>query len=172
MLRNHDLVFMKHFSQVIVFLVVVTAGLILFAIYLHGTRATEPDLAAEANTVARLRPAGAVYAGETGAAAMAAAAEEARKAAAGQVAFGGSLDGSVIFGGLCGACHTTGAGGAPKMEKAAWAARAEQGAETLMKHAREGFTGTGGIMPARGGNPGLTDEQIDATVKWMLDNLK
>jgi cytochrome c5 len=27
-------------------------------------------------------------------------------------------------------------------------------------------------MPPRGGNPAISDEQIDATVRWMLDNLK
>ena len=52
-------------------------------------------------------------------------------------------------------------------------ARASKGTETLYKHAIEGFTGPyGGVMPPRGGNPGLTDEQIHATVDWMLANVK
>lgn len=172
MLRNYDLEFMKHFSQVIGFLVLVTIALIVFAIYLNGQRAVDPDIVAQKNLEARLQPAGSVYAGETGAAAMAAAAEAARAAAAGQVAFGGSVDGSVIYGGLCGACHTTGAGGAPMMQAALWAPRIAQGVDTLIAHAKDGFTGAAGIMPPRGGNPGLTDEQVEATVKWMLDNLK
>jgi cytochrome c5 len=78
----------------------------------------------------------------------------------------------VIYGNLCGACHTSGAGGAPKLEKAAWAARIAQGVDTLHKHAIEGFTGTEGMMPAKGGNPSLTDEQVIATVDWMVENLK
>ncbi|HEY4583552.1 MAG TPA: cytochrome c5 family protein, partial [Lysobacter sp.] len=28
------------------------------------------------------------------------------------------------------------------------------------------------VMPAKGGNPALTDEQVIATVDWMLANLK
>jgi cytochrome c5 len=78
----------------------------------------------------------------------------------------------VIYANLCGACHTSGAGGAPKLEAAAWTARIAQGAETMHKHAIEGFQGGAGIMPAKGGNPALTDEQVIATVDWMVANLK
>ena len=42
----------------------------------------------------------------------------------------------------------------------------------MNKHAIEGFQGSAGIMPAKGGNPNLTDEQVIATVQWMVDNLK
>ena len=51
-------------------------------------------------------------------------------------------------------------------------ARIAQGADTLHKHAIEGFQGNAGIMPAKGGNPALTDEQVIATVQWMVDNLQ
>ncbi|RBE57122.1 cytochrome c5 family protein, partial [Xanthomonas oryzae pv. oryzae] len=45
--------------------------------------------------------------------------------------------------------------------------------DTLYKHAIEGYAGPdGGIMPPKGGNPGLTEEQVRATVDWMLGNLK
>jgi cytochrome c5 len=170
--RNHDLVFLKHFSMVILFLMGVTAVLMVFAYFLHGIAPTEPDPRAEARVLDRIRPLSAVYAGDTGAAAMAAAAEAARAAAASQVAYGGTLDGSVIYANLCGACHTSGAGGAPLMTQAAWAPRIAQGVETLVRHAIEGYQGSAGLMPARGGNPALTDEQVEASVKWMLDNLK
>lgn len=169
---NHDLAFLKHFSMVIAFLMVVTVALIGFAFYMHGTAPHEPDPRAQQRVAERIQPVGGVYAGETGAAAMAAAAEAARLAAASQVAYDGTLDGSVIYSNLCGACHTSGAGGAPMLTRAAWSARTAQGVETLVKHAIEGFQGPAGLMPARGGNPALTDEQVEATVKWMLDNLK
>lgn len=171
-MRNYDLEFLKHFSMVIGFLMLVTLGLILGAIWLNSSRPVDPDAAIVAATEARLAPAGAVHAGASGAAALAAQAEAARAAAASQVAYGGTEDGSVIYGNLCGACHNSGAGGAPKLEQAAWASRTAQGFDTLVKHAIEGYTGSAGIMPPRGGNPALTDAQITATVQWMLDSLK
>ena len=88
------------------------------------------------------------------------------------MAYGGTTDGSVIFGNLCTGCHTSGAGGAPTMAAAQWSARIAQGKDTLYKHAIEGYTGAGGVMPAKGGNPALTDEQVTVTVDWMLENLK
>lgn len=171
-MRNHDLVFLKHFSQVIAILVGITIALICLGLYINSQLEPEPNPVAERATEQRIRPVGDVYAGSTGAAAQAAAKAAAAAAAAGQVAYDGTLDGSVIYANLCGACHTAGAGGAPKLEKGAWAARIAQGADTLHKHAIEGFTGSAGVMPPKGGNPSLTDEQVIATVDWMVENLK
>jgi cytochrome c5 len=103
-----------------------------------------------------------VYAGSTGAAAQAAAVAAAATQAASQVAYGGTMDGSVIFNQLCTGCHTSGAGGAPTLTAAGMGARVSKGAETLHKHAIEGFTGTAGVMPPKGGNPALTDDQVKA----------
>ena len=88
------------------------------------------------------------------------------------MAYGGTLDGSVIYSNLCTGCHTSGAGGAPMLVAAGMGARAAKAPTLLYKHAIEGFTGAAGVMPAKGGNPGLTDEQVKATVDWMLANLK
>lgn len=169
---THDQLFLKRFSLIIAALTVLTIVLILAARALYLSAPTEPSPLAEQRLIERLRPAGAVYAGETGVAAMAAAAEAAAKAAAGMVAYGGSVDGKYIYDQLCGACHTSGAAGAPKLLTADWAARVPQGVDTLVKHAIEGYQGAAGIMPARGGNPSLNDEQVEASVRWMLDNLK
>lgn len=171
-MRNHDLVFLKQFSMIIAFLAALTLALILVGIYINAQLEPAPNPVAEAAVQQRLSPVGGVYAGATGAAAAAAAKAAAAAAAVGQVAYEGTLDGSVIYAALCGACHTAGAGGAPKMERAAWTARIAQGADLMHKHAIEGFQGNAGIMPAKGGNPSLTDEQVIATVDWMVDNLK
>ena len=170
--RNYDLDFLKRFSLVIVFLTVVTGGLIVLSYFVHKSLPTEVDPGVAARTAARIAPVGAVYAGDTGAAAQAAAAAAAAASAAAQVAYGGTLDGSVIYGNLCAGCHTSGAGGASKMVRADWTARLAQGADTLHRHAIEGFTGATGVMPAKGGNPALTDEQVIATVDWMVENLE
>lgn len=167
-MRNHDLVFLKNFTQIIVFLMVVTVALILAGIYFNSKLPEPANPTAIAATIERIQPAGAVFAGDTGAAAQAAAASMAAEAAKGQVAYGGTLNGGEIFGQLCTGCHTSGAAGAPKLEKAAWAARIAQGADVLHQHAINGIR----AMPARGGNPSLSDEQVIATVDWMLANLK
>lgn len=171
-MRNYDLDFLKKFSLVILFLIVVTGGLIALAWSLHGTIAPEESESVALQRLDRIAPVAEVYAGSTGAAAQAAAASAAAAQAASQVAYGGTLDGSVIYNNLCAGCHTSGAGGAPTLLRAQWTARLAQGTETLHRHAIEGFTGAAGVMPARGGNPALSDEQVIASVDWMIENLQ
>ena len=171
-MRNYDLEFLKKFSMVIGFLVLVTFGLMIGAYFVHKQVPHEVPPAVAQRTVARIAPVASVYAGSTGAAAQAAAQAAAAAAAAAEVAYGGTLDGEVIFNNLCTGCHTSGAGGAPTMAAADWTARITQGRDVLYTHAIEGFTGSTGVMPAKGGNPALTDEQVKATVDWMLDNLQ
>jgi cytochrome c5 len=169
--RNYDLDFLKRFSMVIAFLMAVTLGLILFAGYLHHQQPHAINPVEVARTDARIAPAGGVYAGATGAAAQAEAALRAAEAAKGQVAYGGTLEGGVIYDNLCAGCHKSGAGGAPTLTAAGMGARAGKGKDTLYKHAIEGFTGSAGVMPAKGGNPALTDEQVKATIDWMLEQV-
>jgi len=168
----YDLEFLKRFAIIIAGLMILTVVLILGAHHIYGKLERDPNPAVIAQTEERISPVGAVYAGATGDAAIRLAQQRAAEAAKAMVAYDGTLDGAVIYGKLCTTCHTGGVAGAPKMEKAAWAPRIAQGTETLYKHAIEGFTGPGGLMPARGGNPSLNDEQVKATVDWMLANLK
>ena len=172
-MNKHDSVFLKKFSLVIAFLLLVTLGLILFAHHLNQLLPPEVTPQARAQEEARITPVGAVYAGQEGIAQQLAAAEAAQAAASSTAAYGGTLDGAVIYQNLCGACHTSGVGNAPTLDHSHWDARIAQGNDTLYRHAIEGFTGPdGGVMPPKGGNPGLTEEQIHATVDWMLANLK
>jgi cytochrome c5 len=170
--RNYDLDFLKKFSLVIAFLMLVTVGLILLANRLQQVIPQEVSMQAAKRQQARIAPVGAVYAGATGMAQQAAAAAAAAAKAASQVAYGGTLDGAVVFQNLCSGCHTSGVGGAPTMASAQWTSRIAQGKDVLYKHAIEGYTGAAGVMPAKGGNPALTDEQVAVTVDWMLENLK
>ena len=78
--------------------------------------------------------------------------------------------GKSIYGKTCALCHAAGVAGAPKPgDKADWGPRIAQGKETMYKHAIEGFTGAKGMMPARGGNSKLTDEEVKAAVDFMAD---
>jgi cytochrome c5 len=66
----------------------------------------------------------------------------------------------------CAACHAVGAMGSPKIgDKSAWEPRIAQGYETLIKHAIEGIR----MMPARGGNPDLTDGEVASAVAYMAN---
>jgi cytochrome c5 len=78
--------------------------------------------------------------------------------------------GKAIYGKTCALCHVANVAGAPKPgDKADWAPRIAQGMDVLYKHAIEGFTGAKGQMPARGGAATLTDDEIKATVDFMVD---
>lgn len=74
-----------------------------------------------------------------------------------------------VWDGTCRVCHLNGLGGAPaKGNRRAWAPRIDQGLEVLVGHALLGFSGTEGSMPARGGNPQLSDQEVAAAVKYMV----
>ena len=42
----------------------------------------------------------------------------------------------------------------------------------MYKHSIEGYTGNSGMMPARGGNPKLTDDEMKAAVDFMVAQSK
>ena len=74
--------------------------------------------------------------------------------------------GEEIVNQACAACHASGMMESPKLgDAAAWSARIAQGYETLTKHAIEGIR----MMPARGGNPDLTDNDIAKAVAYMAN---
>lgn len=78
--------------------------------------------------------------------------------------------GKTVYGKTCAMCHAAGVAGAPKPgNKDDWTPRIAQGKETLYKHALEGFTGSKGMMPARGGGSSLSDEEVKAAVDFMAD---
>jgi cytochrome c5 len=67
------------------------------------------------------------------------------------------------------ACHGTGVMGAPKVgDAAAWKPRVAQGMNTLYGHATKGFK----MMPPRGGNPGLKDDEVKAAIDFMVGKSK
>ncbi len=71
--------------------------------------------------------------------------------------------GEAIYNAVCTACHASGVLGAPKLEQVAWTARAAKGLESLLNNAINGFN----QMPARGGDPSITDEEMKSAVLYM-----
>jgi len=81
--------------------------------------------------------------------------------------------GKATFTKVCSMCHAAGVAGAPKPgDKADWGPRIAQGKEVLYKHAIEGFTGSKGQMPAKGGSSALSDAEVKAAVDYMADQSK
>lgn len=75
--------------------------------------------------------------------------------------------GKEVVEGGCAMCHAAGLMNAPKIgDKAQWAPRIAQGYETLVKNAINGIR----TMPARGGNPALTDTEIAEAVAIMAND--
>ena len=78
--------------------------------------------------------------------------------------------GPQVYNAACNVCHGNGVGGAPITgDVDAWAARIGQGNDTLYQHAIDGFAGEAGYMPAKGGNPALSDEEVIAAVDYMIE---
>ena len=97
---------------------------------------------------ARLQPVGKVEFGASGGAAAARSGEELTKT-------------------VCGACHLTGAAGAPKIgDKAAWAPHVSQGLSMLVANA---IKGTNKGMPPRGGDSTLTDTELERAIVFMAN---
>ena len=66
----------------------------------------------------------------------------------------------------CILCHGAGVMGAPKIGDAAqWEARIAQGKVKLIDHAIKGIN----MMPAKGGNAALSDQEVAAAVIWMAN---
>ena len=101
---------------------------------------------------------------------VAVATPDAAAPAAAAITVADNTVGKSVYGKACALCHAAGVAGAPKPgDKEAWATRVAQGKETLYKHAIEGYTGANGMMPARGGNSTLSDDDVKAAVNFMAD---
>jgi cytochrome c5 len=78
-------------------------------------------------------------------------------------------DGAEVFQQTCSVCHGQGIAGAPKAgDRAAWAPRIAKGKAVLYQHALQGFQGSSGVMPPKGGRVDLPDDLIKAAVDHMV----
>lgn len=78
------------------------------------------------------------------------------------------VKGEKIYTATCLACHGTGVLGAPKLaDKAVWQPRIAKGVDLLHTNAINGFN----MMPPRGGNAALKDDEMKAAVNYMLSKV-
>ncbi len=74
--------------------------------------------------------------------------------------------GEQVFTAVCTACHTAGVAGAPKIgDSAAWAPFIQSGFDAMMNVALHGKGG----MPAKGGNPTLSDFEVARAGAYMAN---
>lgn len=131
--------------MVIIFGIILAIALVISMVL--GKPAGEDPVPVVANVEANIKPVAAVEV-------AAPAAEHVAKS------------GAEVVKGVCAMCHAAGLMSAPKIgDNAQWAPRIAQGYETLVKHAEEGIR----TMPARGGNPDLSDAEIAAAVAEMAN---
>lgn len=76
------------------------------------------------------------------------------------------VPGQAVYEQACALCHAAGIGEAPiPGDLSAWSERIEQGREALVRNALDGI----GIMPPKGGQTQLGDEQVIAAVDYMIE---
>ena len=77
--------------------------------------------------------------------------------------------GKSVYDKACNVCHGIGLTGAPKPgDVANWQPRIAKSVETLYSNAINGFQGKVGVMPPKGGNLTLSDDEVKAAVDYLV----
>jgi len=162
MSEQQDRQFFRNFSLTLVGLTIFG----IFASFMGRQIATLVPHESGAEVVAeRVQPVGGVYTEDNPPPKVV---NEAPPAVAAAGAAAGDV-GKQTYDTVCMACHGAGVAGAPKLgDKAAWEPRLAQGVDVLHKHAIDGFQGSTGVMPPRGGRTDLSDDAVMAAVDYML----
>ena len=165
--ENDDKVFMKRFSGVLAGLVIVTILIIIIAVgYDREDLTSNPSKAKLA--LERVTPVAGVRTElpktTTGPVTVEVADTVKLQPAEAAPAASSGIDGGAVYTAACGFCHVSGAAGAPVPGSDAWAERAAKGADALVASAIAGI----GAMPAKGGRPDLSDDDIKAAVEYMI----
>ena len=160
------------YSLVIGILAIFTVGILVLAMKMsdltQGLYTNDSD-EYQASVADRLRPIGQIFL--PGEEANAAAPQVAEATHSDPVAT--DLSGPQVYNAACIACHGSGIGGAPTVgDAAAWQARMDQGNDTLYLHAIEGYTGSTGFMPQKGGRLDLSDDEVRGAVDYMVSEVQ
>ena len=159
-----DDVFYREFAVVILLLFLFTVCMIFLA-RIIGSAAFEDMQNSNSAILERIQPVGEVRVGDPSEVAAPAATEALQVAAAPPATSASAKTGDAVYNGACVACHAAGVAGAPKLDdKAAWESRIGQGVDGLVSSVLNGK----GAMPAKGGNPSLSEQEIRNAVDYML----
>lgn len=170
-MSKQDTHFFNVFSLVIGLLMVVALGLFAFArVVASHTQDQERlvDTRYVTSVTERIKPFSQVAIAGQDNSALAIKANSATAQAASAVAM--PTSGTDLFTQACAACHGAGIAGAPKAgDAAAWAPRIAKGKNVLYQHALQGFQGTAGVMPPKGGRVDAPDDLVRAAVDHMIE---
>lgn len=157
-MSHSDDVFVRVFGAVLGMLILLALLAFMVANLLVSGRA--PDARLQEGVADRIKPVGQV--GVAGRDTLPTAAPVTQAAAS-----AAPKSGKEVVASACAACHATGAAGAPKIgDKAAWEGRFAKGLDALTQSAIKGV----GAMPPKGGNPALSDAEIQAAIAQMLQD--
>jgi cytochrome c5 len=127
--------------------IVPVIGIIMLAQLVTSGKRLDPETLAPEAVAARILPVARVQFGDS--------------APAGG---GAPKTGEEVYKAVCATCHANGVAGAHKFgDKAAWAPHLKEGLAALAKNAISGIR----AMPARGGNPNLSDLEVTRAVAYM-----
>ena len=159
--QKDDRAFIRKFSSIILGLVGITAVIIVLAFSLRVTPDPEDNPSKQLLAEERIAPVAAVHVGAEGQSELAAA----EAAAAAPADSAGAAGAEQIYATVCSACHQAGVAGAPVPGSEELNNRlAAKGMDGLVSSAISGLN----VMPPRGGNPNLSDEDIRATIEFMV----
>ncbi len=164
-----DSQFAKEFSKLVAFLVVLTVVLITLGVVIGGSLDDKLRAQSEEYTqlviASRTEPVGQLNVGEIQELMQTLEAQQATQVAAIE-----ANQGKSVYDTACYICHATGVTGAPKPgDVANWNPRIEKGVDLLYKNAIEGYQGQSGIMPPKGGNLLLTDDDVRTAVDYLVE---
>ncbi len=161
--QAQDNAFIRKFSGILIGLLVLTIVLIFVARSLQTESGVDDNPSQKIIAEQRIKPVSSVHMGDevTSAPTEASASTSPTPPTVAVV----EVDGEAVYNGLCMTCHEAGIAGAPVTDSDQMAERlSEKGIDTLVMNVINGLN----VMPPRGGNPSLTDDQIQAAVEFML----
>lgn len=89
--------------------------------------------------------------------------------ASGAVQVAAANSGESIYNSVCHICHNAGITGAPKPgDVDNWTPRLAKGIDALYANSIDGYQGETGIMPPKGGNLSLTDDDVKSAVDYLV----
>ena len=156
-MNEEDRQFMSQFAIVVGALVVFAIVMFFIARYLMGVNAPAYGPLIARQQEQQLKPVGRVQTGKVK--------QPTAEASGGGTEEDATSMGEQTYTTVCSTCHDSGTAGAPMIsDRGAWQARIAQGKQTLYQHAISGF----GAMPPKGGDPSLSNAQVQAAVDYIV----